>query len=224
MAQHYDLQEQEQLATIKHFWQRWGTLLSTVVVLLFAAFAGFNGYQYWKARQSGAAAVLFDQVQLATVQNQRDAALQSLDVLQKSYGKTVQAGQASLLAGKYLADQQDWAAAAQAFEWVRANAGDPGFKALAALHQSAVQIEQQQWDAALATLDGYAFPAEFRGLKEDRRGDVLQQQGKTEQAIAAYNAAYEALDAWSPYRVVVESKLNALGQQPKARPAGAAGA
>ncbi|MDO4706645.1 MAG: tetratricopeptide repeat protein [Comamonadaceae bacterium] len=214
MASNYDLQEQEQIALIKHFWNRWGTLISSVALAIVLAVAAYNGWNYWKTQQAGKAAELFDQVALATQQNQSGALAQSLEVLQSSFPGTAQASQASLLAGKYWVDQQDWPAAEKAFDWVQRNSQDEGFKALAVLRKAAVHMQQKQWDAALAALDAYNFPYEYRALRDDRRGDILQEQGKTQEAIAAYQAAFAGLDAFTPYRSVVEAKLNALGQNP----------
>ncbi len=39
----YDLEEQEQLATIKAWWARWGNLVLTAVTVVLLAIAAFNG-------------------------------------------------------------------------------------------------------------------------------------------------------------------------------------
>lgn len=216
MASNFDLQEQEQLATLKHFWSSWGTLISIAIFAVAAALAGYKGYEYWQSNQAIKAAELFDQIRLGTEQNQADTVQSRLEVLQGSFGKTAQAAQASLIAGHYWVQQDNWPAAQSAFEWVTKNAKDEGFKALAALHTSSVQMQLEQWDEALATLNGFAFPYEFRALRDDRKGDVLQKQGKIKDAIDAYNAAFESLEPTASYRAVVQSKLNALGQTPAA--------
>ena len=45
MAKHLDLEEQEQLDQLKHFWSRYGTLITGVLVVVLGAFAAWNGYQ-----------------------------------------------------------------------------------------------------------------------------------------------------------------------------------
>lgn len=214
--QQYDLQEQEQLATLKHFWDRWGNLISAALLAIVAVVAGLNGYQYWQRSQAAKAAVLYDQVLQATVQNQQAVVQQSLQALQQSFPKTAQASQATLLAGKHLVQQQDWVAAEQAFDWLARHSKDEGFKALAVLHKASVQMQQEQGEQALAALDAHSFPYEFRPLRDDRRGDILLGQGKTQEAISAYQAAFDGLGPFSHYRSVVQSKLTALGQEPAA--------
>ena len=58
MANHFDLEEQEQIEQLKHFWNTWGTLITGVLVVIFVGFAGWNGYQYWEKRQATQAAAL----------------------------------------------------------------------------------------------------------------------------------------------------------------------
>jgi predicted negative regulator of RcsB-dependent stress response len=45
---HYDLEEQEQLAQIKHFWNRYGNLIASVLIVVFGGIAAFNGWNYWR--------------------------------------------------------------------------------------------------------------------------------------------------------------------------------
>ena len=43
MATHLDLEEQEQLDQLKHFWNTYGTLITWLVLLLAGAFIAWNG-------------------------------------------------------------------------------------------------------------------------------------------------------------------------------------
>ena len=65
MAKHLDLEEQEQLDALKHFWSRYGTLITSVLVVVVGAFAAWNGYQYWQRSQGMQAGALYDQVDRA---------------------------------------------------------------------------------------------------------------------------------------------------------------
>ena len=50
MATHLDLEEQEQLDQIKHFWNKWGTPITGVAVIVMGGFAAWNGWQMWQQR------------------------------------------------------------------------------------------------------------------------------------------------------------------------------
>jgi hypothetical protein len=58
-----DLEEQEQLAQIKAWWQRYGNLVLTALTLMFLAIAGYNGWNYYQRTQATAAAQVFEGVQ-----------------------------------------------------------------------------------------------------------------------------------------------------------------
>ena len=58
MATHLDLEEQEQLDALKHFWNQWGNLITWVLIAVLGAYAAWNGWQYWERRQAGLASVL----------------------------------------------------------------------------------------------------------------------------------------------------------------------
>lgn len=214
MAQQYSLEQQEQLASIKSFWERWGTSIAVVVVLAALAVAGWTGWNHWSAGQAEKAAILLDQMNLAIEQKNDAAAEQNFSVLRSSYGKTAQAGQAGLLLAKYLADQGNWSQAQEALAWVKNDASDEGMRAAALLSESAVLIEQNKLDEALKQLQEYKFPAQFQALADDRRGDIFQLQGKAQDAVIAYQKAYSGVDEGNAYRDLIEVKLIALGQRP----------
>lgn len=210
MATHLDLEEQEQIDQIKHFWSRWGTPITAVLVVVFGGFAAWNGWQYWQQRQAVQASALADAVQAAAEAKDEGRITQSLADIQSKYGNTEQAAQAALAAAKAQADAGQLDAAKASLVWVSEHAGDAGLKAVAQLRQAAVLMEQKDLDGASRLLAG-SFPAEFAGAVADRQGDVLQLQGKAEEAVKAYQRAYQALDKQVDYRRLVEFKLNALG-------------
>ena len=51
-TQHLDLEEQEQLAQLKHFWNRWGNLITWALIAVLGAFAAWNGWNFWQQRQA----------------------------------------------------------------------------------------------------------------------------------------------------------------------------
>src|SRR5437868_3715485 len=61
MANNLDLEEQEQLAELKHFWNEWGNLITWVLIAVFGAIAAYNGWNYWQRTQAVQAAALFDE-------------------------------------------------------------------------------------------------------------------------------------------------------------------
>ena len=63
MANHLDLEEQEQLDQLKAFWKQYGNLISWVLIAALGAFAGWNLYQRWQIGQSNQAAAMYDELE-----------------------------------------------------------------------------------------------------------------------------------------------------------------
>ena len=62
MAKHLDLEEQEQLDALKHFWNRWGNLITWVLIVALGAYAAWNGWQYWERRQGALSSALYEEI------------------------------------------------------------------------------------------------------------------------------------------------------------------
>ncbi|WP_295527011.1 tetratricopeptide repeat protein [uncultured Pseudacidovorax sp.] len=213
MATHLDLEEQEQLDHLKHFWNLYGNLITGVVILAAVAVLGWNGWQYWQQRQSTQAAALYDELDRAAQAGDPAKVQRAFDDMTSRFGGTVYAQQAGLLASKTLADKGQVDASRAALTWVADKGNDPGYRAVARLRLAAALMETKSYDEALKQLNG-SFPEEFKGLVADRRGDVLLAQGKRNEAQAEYKKAWAALAQDAAYRRLVEVKLNAVGVDP----------
>lgn len=210
MATNLDLEEQEQLAEIKHFWNKYGNLITWTLVLVLGSFAAWNGWQYWQRHQAAQASALYDQIEGAALAQDAAKVQRAFDDIRSQFGRTTYAQQAGLVAATSLerAGQADGARAA--LEWVAQKAGDEGLQATARLRLAALHAQGKAFEEAHKALSG-KFPASFKALEADRRGDVLNLEGKKAEAKVQYRKALEALDARDEYRRIVEVKLAALG-------------
>jgi predicted negative regulator of RcsB-dependent stress response len=214
MASHLDLEEQEQLDQLKHFWNTYGNLISWVLIAVFGAVAAMNGWQYWQRTQSAKASALYDEVERAVQAGDLPRAEQAFADARDKYGGTVFAQQAALLVAQAAADKGKPDAARAALGWVADKSSDEGYQAIARLRLASLLVESKAYDEALKQLDG-GFPAEFAPLLADRRGDIYTLQGKKDQARDEYTKAYKGLGERDEYRRMVEVKLTALGVDPK---------
>lgn len=214
MAKHLDLEEQEQLDQLKHFWNTWGTLISSVLILVAGAVAAWNGYQYWQNRQAVQAAALFDAVDAGARSADSVRMEQAFSDIKLKYAGTAQAGQAGLTLAKAQLDGGNSDAAKQTLAWVAEKSSDDGLKALAKLRLSSVLMDQKNYDEALALVSS-GFPPEFEAVYADRKGDIFVLQDKRAEAIAEYTRAFKAFEEGVEYRRLVEIKLNALGVAPQ---------
>ena len=133
MATHLDLEEQEQLDALKHFWNKWGNLITWVLIAVLAAYAAWNGWQYWQRRQAALAAVMYDEVDRAAQAGDVTRVQRALTDMQDKYGGTAYAAQAGLLGAKVLEEKGKPADAKAALSRVADKAPDDGLRAVARL-------------------------------------------------------------------------------------------
>jgi len=215
MAKALDLDEQEQLDQIKHFWRTWGNLISWILIAVLGSYAAWNGYQYWERSQATKAAALFDEVERAVGSGDLARVERSLADMKDKFGRTQFAQQSALLAAKTLQAQGKVDAARDALGWVVNEATDTGYRDIARLRLAALQLDNKAYDDALKLL-GSDFTPEMSGLAADLRGDVLQAKGQSAEAVSAYQQAWKKLADTPDYRLLVKAKLNALGIDPDA--------
>ncbi|MES2241529.1 MAG: tetratricopeptide repeat protein [Pseudomonadota bacterium] len=215
MAKHLDLEEQEQLDELKHFWKQYGDLITWALIVIFGAFAAWNGYNYWQRDQSAKAAMMYDEVERAAQSGDTSRLDRAMTDMKERFAGTAFAQQAGLLAARTYYDKGNIDAAKASLSWVAGKSADEGYQAIAKLRLAGLLLEAKVYDEALQQLSG-TFPKDFIALAADRRGDILAAQGKKNEARAEYEKAYKGMDERTEYRRLVEVKLNALGLNPSA--------
>lgn len=223
MANHLDLEEQEQLDALKHFWKQYGNQITWLLIVVLAGFASWNAYQYWQRNQASQASAMYDEVERVLRANDTAKLDRAFADMKDKFGSTTYAQQAGLLVAKSYYEAGKTDAAKAALAWVAEKSSDEGYQALARLRLAAIMLEAKAHDEALKQLTG-AFPADFQALVADRKGDIFQLKGDRAQALLEYQKAYKALDERTEYRRVVEVKLNALGVDPRETGKGTAAA
>lgn len=215
MATPLDLEEQEQLDQIKHFWKTWGNLISWVLIAILGSYAAWNGYQYWERSQAAKASALYDEVERAVSSGDVSRLERSFADMKDKFGSTQFAQQSALFAAKTLQAQGKTDAARDALSWVANGASDKAYRDIARMRLAALHLDAKAYDEALKQLGGEFTPA-MMGLAADLRGDVLQAKGQNAEAIVAYQQAWQKLADTPDYRRLVQAKLNALGIDPDA--------
>lgn len=210
MATHLDLEEQEQLDQLKQFWKEYGTLITWVLILALGAFAAWNGWNLWQRDQAVKAGVMYDEIDKAAQAGDAELAAARFAALRERFPRTAFAQQGGLLAARLQLEKGQADKAGATLSWVAENAVEEEYKTLAKLRLAGVLLDQKKYDDALKQLDG-AAAKDFEALVADRRGDILLAQGKPAEARAAYQKAWDTMDAKVQYRSLVEAKLTALG-------------
>lgn len=217
MASHLDLEEQEQLDELKHFWQRWGDLITWALIAVLAGYAAWMTWQYWSTKQAAQSSALYDTVERAAQSGDMPLFERSVADIKEKFASTTYAQQAALLAARVYHDKERTADAKTQLVWVAEKAADEGYQALARLRLAGLLIEEKAYDQARVQLTGQA-PAAFAPLMADRLGDIDMLQGNTGEAVKHYQKAWQGLEPNAEYRRLVAVKLAALGADPEEAP------
>jgi predicted negative regulator of RcsB-dependent stress response len=207
----YDLDEQEQLDQLKAWWNKYGTLVLTLLIVATVAVGSWRGWQWYESHQSAQARGYFEALEEAGRSQGEESVARinaAMKTLRSDYATTDYAARGALVAASSLIARKDTTGAREQLEWL-AQTKHEALVPVARLRLAAMLLEQKEYDAALSQLKD--APTSFRGLFADRRGDILAAQGKKEDARQAWNDAVAALGETSPLAPIVKLKLDAIG-------------
>lgn len=206
----YDLDEQEKLEAIKSWWHAYGNLVTTAALAILVGIAGMQAWRYYRGQQAAAASTLYQQLDTADHMSEPKKVQDIAKNIVAKYASTPYAAMAALRAAKSSATANDYTSTKQSLQWVIDNAKEDEMRDVARLRFAGVLLDEKKYDDALTQLNA-KHAAEFEGLYADLKGDVLVAQNKRADARAAYQVALDKSDIRSPYRPMIQVKLDALG-------------
>lgn len=206
----YNLEEQEQLASLKAWWRRYGNPLTWVLIAALAAYAGWSGWKYYQREQVSKAAVLYEEIVKAVDGKDQARLARATTDIRERFARTPYASMGSLLAARSTFDADDLKSAKVHLQWVVDHGSDEEYQSLARLRLAGVLLDEKAFDEGLKLLS-VSFPEQFAAVVADRRGDLLFAQNKIDDARAAYQTALEKTEARGPARQLIQLKLDALG-------------
>ncbi len=209
----YDLEEQEQLATLKAWWGKYGNLISWLVAAALASYAAWSGWNYYQRSQSAKAAALYEEIVKAAEQKDLTKIARASADMKDRFSRTAYAQMAALTAAKAEVDAADMKAAKAELQWTAEHGRGDDFRAIARLRLAGILLDEKSNEEGLKVLSG-EFPEEFAALVADRRGDLLFAMGKNDEARAAYQTALDKTEIKNPARQLIQLKLDALGGAP----------
>ncbi|KAF1025050.1 MAG: hypothetical protein GAK37_02963 [Pseudomonas sp.] len=188
--------EDEQLAEFKDWWQRNGKPLVTGGLLALVVVFGWQAWHKYQANQSQGASNLYQQLLETTLTpgGKPDLA-QVADLagkLKSEYGGSAYAQYGSLFVAKVAVDTGKLDDAASELKAVTDKPANATLGEIARQRLAQVLAAQNKADEALKLLDGDADKA-FLASREELKGDLLVQLGRTDEANAAYQKAKAAL-------------------------------
>jgi predicted negative regulator of RcsB-dependent stress response len=190
-----DLEEQEQLANLKAFWQDYGRWLAIGVIIALIGSAIYWFYRHQQESHALDASKQYEQLLTQLEKNNLPEVLAQTQKLQADYAGTAYAAMAGLLAANLANSVNDKDAALTQLDWVTNHAKSDAFAALAKLRLVTLLIDQnkpESFDKADKLLNTKAV-AGFEALQQEKRGDWYWAQNQTAEAKKAYLEAWKLL-------------------------------
>jgi predicted negative regulator of RcsB-dependent stress response len=207
----YDLEQQEQFDAFKAWWAKYGTAIMAFIAVAVLAWGGWAAYKAYQNHRSNQAMGYFEALSDAAHTGGADSAARiksASQTLRRDHPASAYTGRGVLIAAQALLKQHDVDGAYAQLEWLVTQPTHADLRPLARLRLAGILLDQKKYDQALAQLQ--SPPAPFVGLYADRRGDILVEQGKSEEAQQAWQQALADLGFDDPLKQAVQLKLDAL--------------
>lgn len=198
--------ENEQTEALRNFFTSNGKALAIGVVIGIAA---LGGWRYWSSHQDDTAKTVSAQYQQLTTAMQagKPETLEAVNRFARENSNTYGALAAMDLAKQYVdAGQLDKAAAL--LQNGLKDTKDANLQAVINLRLARIQLQQNQADAALKTLDGVKGDG-WTAIVADIRGEALLAKGDKQGARDAWSKGVES-DASPALKQMMQMKMNNL--------------
>ncbi|WP_404401623.1 tetratricopeptide repeat protein [Idiomarina seosinensis] len=201
-----DQNEEQQVERLKEFWDEHGKGIIAGAVIGFGLFFGWRYYGNAQIEAQNEASAGYQQIATQLAQENANAvnnAQQFIDQQDGSYYGHL----ASLQLAEHAAGAGDLATAVTALQQVIDGSSDNNLLAVARIRLTRVLLAQQQYDAALQTIQT-SLPQSYQAAAAELEGDIFAERGDNEAAREAYQRALAAEgEAMTP---ALELKLNSL--------------
>jgi predicted negative regulator of RcsB-dependent stress response len=206
-----DLEEQEQVAELKAWWNRHGNLIVSAITAAAIAFAAWQGWRWYERNQAAQAGALYDTIVRASRAGDAKALRDAGGALLENYPRTLYASLGALIAARYYYEHNEAKSAKAQLQWVLEHARTDDFRDLARLRLAAILLDEKAYDDALKLLDenhASAYDSQYAAAK----GDVLVAKQQLNEARAAYRVALDKAGSGNAaFRESVRMRLEALG-------------
>jgi predicted negative regulator of RcsB-dependent stress response len=188
--------EEEQIAQMKDWWQRNGKPLLTGGALALAIVVGWQAWQQYQTNQAQGGGALYQQLLETTLTptGQPDAGkvTELADKLKSEYGGSAYAQYGSLFVAKVAVETGKLDDAVAELKPLVDKPADATIGELARQRLARVLAAQGKVEDGLKLLEGQAEKA-WQASREELKGDLLVQLGRSDEAHAAYQKAKDSL-------------------------------
>ena len=183
------------IRSLKNFWNRFGNILLTVVLICAIIFAGWrfwNNYQQKKVMEASISyQVLLSDYQVPTVQ--KELVIAKGNAIMTNYPETIYANFSALLLASVYVSENNLNAARTSLEWVLSHTDNPVIQTIAKERLARIMIAQKEYQQAIDLLNKASVDKNFDVGVNIVLGNAYMGLGNTSSAKRAWTEALTGL-------------------------------
>jgi len=201
--------EQEQLETIKKWWQRNGNIITVILSIILLCVAGFRYSNWHHQKMAQQSSITYENMMVAfSNQNIKEVRSYANELIQ-SHSKSVYADVAHMTLAKIYVTKENLDKAQSELQTVVDNSSMSSLKQISKIRIARILAAKKSYSDALnelASIDDKAYLPVINELK----GDIYGATGKYQEAIAAYRLAIDEVKTNGMGNLFLEMKTNEL--------------
>ncbi len=202
--------EEEQLASIKHWWESNGKFVIIGLFVVIASVIGTRTWQNFELSNLTKASAQYDLMMKELEVGKFDSVIQRGTDIEKSSPDLQYAVLAALVSAKVAVEKGNNDTALERLNWAMQQTSSDKMKHIIRVRLAKVLLAQNELAQAL-THASFAEPGVFRSQYDIVKGDIYVKKGEIESAKAAYTLALADSNLGAQLKGFVQMKLDDLG-------------
>ena len=209
MAEIYDSHEQGEI--VKKWLAENGAAIVMGLVIAFGGLFGFKQWQTWQVSKKQQASAEFKVLKEFLTDHKMDDALNNFLTLQKESADSPYTSLAALQMARARIETRQPELAVGHYRLVMEKGQPKAIRVIARERLARTLLGMDQAEEALTIIQGESEIKGFEARYAETRGDILVALGRSDEAVAAYQEAINALEAGTGDRETLVIKLESLG-------------
>lgn len=212
---HYDLEEQEQIANLKTWWNMYGNLVTTIVLVIAVAMFAWQGWKWYQHKNVLQASAIFNNISNIFEQDQHENQNANATIvriageLENKFANTGYASMAALIASKTSIEKNDFKTAKSQLTWLLDNSADETLIPIAKLRLANILLDEKNYDEALKILNRNSTEDKnFLVSLYDLQGDIYLAKQDIKNARKFWQMAKTEIDTHDYKNYGVENYMN----------------
>lgn len=207
--------EEEQLESIKKWWNRYGTMITICVSIVMILIAGFRYYQWHQDKMKQQASVIYERMMVEFSNKNNKSVRAYAGELVKDYPHSVYADAAHLTLAKIYVGKNKLQKAQSELQLVAAGSNMPALKQIAKIRIARLLADKRSYSDALKELSSLEDKTYLPVINE-LKGDIYGAMHQYQNAIESYKLAMDEVKNNGMSNLFLEMKTNALAAKSQA--------